>query len=495
MGFVLVATVFAITRWPLAWIDEDSTAAGFMVALFGAGLLLVILEDHVGVHKAAVMLMVSSAMWTYLAVGYGPAESAEGREELERKMKPGVYDVAQIILFVMPAMGVVEAIDHFDGFALVTRGIQKMSSGSPGILMPILCLLTFIFSAVIDNLTATILALKILRLTLSEDRLMRHIIGGLVVLAANAGGAWSPVGDVTTTMLWLSDKVTVPSLVCWLILPSLVAGVLPMSGLYWELRKEMRKRARAEEGSKARRMEEGDHSGALSEATQIAPVTCANVLVLVLGIGSIMFVPVMKMVTGLPPYMGMLAALGIVWFVTDTHAFHRLARPNREVGSAITLEDSGFSAPPHGSVIEALHKMDLTGLLFFAGVLLAVGALDAAGVLQMYAEWLVRICDKNPFAIATFLGVSSAVVDNVPLVQAAIRMFDHLPVNDPLWHLVALAAGTGGSILSIGSIAGVTLMTMEGVGYMWYVKKVSLWALLGFIGGIATYWLEYHLFV
>jgi Na+/H+ antiporter NhaD/arsenite permease-like protein len=139
--------------------------------------------------------------------------------------------------------------------------------------------------------------------------------------------------------------------------------------------------------------------------------------------------------------------------------------------------------------------MDLTGLLFFAGVLLAVGALDAAGVLQMYAEWLVRICDKNPFAIATFLGVSSAVVDNVPLVQASIRMFDHLPVNDPLWHLVALAAGTGGSILSIGSIAGVTLMTMEGVGYMWYVKKVSLWALLGFIGGIATYWLEYHLFV
>jgi Na+/H+ antiporter NhaD/arsenite permease-like protein len=490
MGFVLVVTVFAVTHWPWEWIDEDSTAAGFMVALFGAGLLLVILEDHVGVHKSAVMLMVSSAMWTYLAVGY------KGHEELESKMEPGVFNVAEIVLFVMPAMGVVESIDHFDGFALVTRGIQKVSNGRPGILMPMLCLMTFFFSAVIDNLTATILALKILSLMLpkDKDRVMRHIIGGLVVLAANAGGAWSPVGDVTTTMLWLHEKVTVPSLVCWLFLPSLVAGVLPMAGLFWELRKEMRQRTAAEEASKAQRMEEGDHSRAISQATQTAPVTCANVLVLLLGIGSILFVPVLKMVTGIPPYMGMLAALGIVWFVTDTHAFHRLARPNREVDSAITPEDAGFVAPPHGGVIEALHKMDLTGLLFFAGVLLAVSALNAAGVLQMYAEWLVRLCDNSPFAIATFLGVSSAVVDNVPLVQAAISMFDDLPVNHPLWHLVALAAGTGGSILSIGSIAGVTLMTMEGVGYIWYFKKVSLWATLGFIGGIGTYWLEYNCF-
>merc|ERR1711879_719342 len=184
-------------------------------------------------------------------------------------------------------------------------------------------------------------------------------------------------------------------------------------------------------------------------------------------------------------------------FVTDTHAFHSLAQKGKREAETedASPTDSQFAPPPPGSVIEALHKMDLTGILFFAGVLLAVSALDAASVLQRYAEFLVRACGNSPIWIFTFLGISSAVVDNVPLVQAAIDMFgDTYPQNDPLWHLVALAAGTGGSILSIGSIAGVTLMTMEGVGYLWYVKKVSLWAVVGFIGGIGTYWLEYEFF-
>jgi len=229
----------------------------------------------------------------------------------------------------------------------------------------------------------------------------------------------------------------------------------------------------------------------------------ANTLVLILGIGCILLVPVLKMATGLPPYMGMLAALGIVWFVTDTHTFHRLAHRVKHDKAEGTAQDSDvspagsqFTPPPPGSVVEALHKMDLTGLLFFAGVLLAVSALDAASCLKNYAEFLVWACGNSPVAISTVLGISSAVVDNVPLVQAAIDMFgDDVPTNDPLWHLVALAAGTGGSILSIGSIAGVTLMAMEGVGYLWYVRKVSMWAALGFGCGIAVYQLQRLMFV
>jgi Na+/H+ antiporter NhaD/arsenite permease-like protein len=479
----------------LEWLDDARTKSIFMVALFFAGLLLVILEDHVGVNKSAIMLIVAATMWTFLAVGFHPNGSQEGREGLEHAIEPGVYDVGSIILFVLPAMGVVESIDHFNGFALVTHVIQKTSSVyGKSSLMPILGLLTFFFSAVIDNLTATILALKILRLTVPDDRTLRHLIGGLVVIAANAGGAWSPVGDVTTTMLWLNGKVTVPSLVCWLILPSFVAGLLPMAGLYWEMRRHLREHEEAR-SDRTVAIEEG----ANHQKTTVAEVTLANKLVLCLGIGVILLVPVLKMATGVPPYMGMLAALGIVWLVTDTHAFHRLAHQGEGDGTVIESDvsrtDSNFAPPSPGSVVEALHKMDLTGLLFFAGILLAVSALHTAGVLELYAEFLVQACRNSSVAIATFLGVSSAVVDNVPLVQAAIHMFkDDVATNDPLWHLVALAAGTGGSMLSIGSISGVTLMAMEGVGYLWYVRKVSVWALVGFLSGIGVYQLQ-HLLV
>merc|ERR1740129_1103148 len=195
----------------------------------------------------------------------------------------------------------------------------------------------------------------------------------------------------------------------------------------------------------------------------------------------------------------MLLALGIIWFVTDSHTFKRLATPVAPLPETCSAGDGSPRTPQevHFSdegVIDALHKMDLTGLLFFAGVLLAVGALNTAGVLEDYAGFLVRFCRGSTVLITSLLGVSSAIVDNVPLVEAAINMFESDPVDDPLWQLVALAAGTGGSILSVGSIAGVTLMTMEGVGYLWYCRHVSLWAVIGFGCGIATYQMERLLF-
>jgi len=241
-------------------------------------------------------------------------------------------------------------------------------------------------------------------------------------------------------------------------------------------------------------------SQTVDESKQLPKVTWAKIVVLVLGVACIFMVPVLKIVTGLPPYLGMLLALGVIWFVTDTNTFKRLTH----FEDPRSMEKGDFETPhtpgntqylfSDEGVIEALHKMDLTGLLFFAGVLLCVGALNTAGVLHHYADFLMGICGKNSVAIATFLGVSSAVVDNVPLVEAAINMFDDVPLDDPLWQLIALAAGTGGSILSVGSIAGVTFMTMEGVGYIWYCRRISLWAIVGFTLGIATFQAERAIF-
>jgi len=506
--FFVVVFALALIGTPRPLFDEIETKANLMSALFLVGLVMVVLEDHVGVNKSAIMLMVSATMWTFLAVGFHPHESHENHEALKEKFDHGLKDVGAILLFLLPAMGVVESIDHFDGFDVVTRLILQVTGGRTEPLMPILCLITFFLSAIIDNLTATIVSLKLLRHVAGGDKHLRHAIGGLVVIAANAGGAWSPVGDVTTTMLWLADKISVSQTIIWLFLPSLVAGVSPMVGIWWELKRH----GRPNEAVERRRMEEdaadGENqssgtmrTGATEDSVKASPalpeITRAKALVLVLGIICIFMVPVLKMVVGLPPYLGMLLALGILWFVTDTAAFHSLARlPREDVdleadGMPQTSVSSHFSAPEPGSVVEALHKLDLTGLLFFAGVLLAVGALDTAGVLDTYAEMLVRLCGNSPVAIASLLGVSSAVVDNVPLVQASINMFGKTtPIDDPLWQLIALAAGTGGSILSVGSIAGVTLMTMEGVGYLWYCRRVSLWALLGVAGGIGTYQLE-----
>lgn len=483
IGVIAVFFTIALMQWPLQLVDDKHMQAVVMSTLFLAGLVLLVVEDHVNVNKAAIMLMVSTAMWIFLAVSYHPNSSREGREELEHELARGVKDVGSIILFLLPAMGVVESIDHFDGFAVVTHLIVKTIGKRKDMLMPVLCVLTFFLSAIIDNLTATIVSLKILRNVAGDDRHLRHTIGGLMVIAANAGGVWSPIGDVTTTMLWLQDKISVTNTLLWLFVPSLVAAVVPLLGLCWQTRRAAAREQLAERQSP---VEDQEHGGP-------AELTYAKVVVLCLGLACILMVPALKMATGLPPYMGMLLALGIIWFVTDTKTFRHLvhlpeACPEQEEGATPhTPVEPRFGDE---GVSEALHKMDLTGLLFFAGVLLVVGALNTAGVLRGYADLLIRICGNRPELICTLLGMSSAVVDNVPLVQAAITMFADTPIDDPLWQLVALAAGTGGSLLSVGSIAGVTFMTMEGVGYVWYCRRVSFWAATGFGLGLVTFQLE-----
>jgi len=465
LGALACVFLVALSPWPDETQFDNKTQGDVLAGLFAVGLVLVVLEDHVDVNKSAIMLLVSGTMWTFLAVTFN-------HEKLEKELNKGLIEVGGIILFLLPAMGVVESIDHFDGFAVVAACILKLIGSNKQLLMPILCFLCFFLSAIIDNMTATIVCLKILRRLAGDDRHWRHAIGGLVVIAANAGGAWSPVGDVTTTMLWIQHKISTVGTIVWLFFPSFVAGVLPMLGIWWQASR--------------------DGGNQSVEANTWHPVvTASKVLVLVLGICSIFCVPMLKMAVGLPPYVGMMIALGIMWFVTDTHWFGNLA--GRENSDA-DMDDTTPRTPamsqlmePSSGVVDALHKMDLTGLIFFAGVLLAVAALDTAGVLERYAASLIALCGNSRILISLFLGVFSAVVDNVPLVQAAIHMFPTTPHDDPLWQLVALAAGTGGSLLSVGSIAGVMLMTMEGVGYCWYLRKVSLWALVGFLLGLATY--------
>ncbi|CAK9079543.1 unnamed protein product [Durusdinium trenchii] len=455
-SLTLFATIFlfAFLGWPSRIIEDEGIHRNILAAMFLTGITLVALEDVVRLDKSAIMLILASVMWTYHAASKHPTKSHEGHEHLSNELGKGLVDVGSVILFLLPAMALVESVDHMGGFAGITNYLVKRTRDKPGRLMPMICFLAFFLSSLIDNLTATIVCVKILQRVVPHRQQWRHSCGGLVVVSANAGGAWSPIGDVTTTMLWIQHKVSTIGIVQWLFLPSFVAAVIPLFGIWWQASRDCNSQESEQKSEEA-----------------MLPTTRATSVVLGVGITCILAVPLVKMVTGLPPYLGMMMALGIFWLVTEIAGLH---------------EDG-----EHGKtgVPAALHKVDLSSLLFFIGVLMAVSTLESAGVLSRYALFMQRVCPE-PTKLAAILGVSSAVVDNVPLVQASIEMFEE-PMDAPLWQLVALAAGTGGSMLAVGSVAGVTLMGLEGVGFLWYTKKISLWALLGFGLALGTYQLTH----
>jgi Na+/H+ antiporter NhaD/arsenite permease-like protein len=503
IGGMLSCLLMAVFSWPSEMVYDQDIRNHTMSALFLLGLLTVAIEDIIGINKSAIVLLLAATLWTILAVGYNPLKSETGAHELHHGLNHGLQDVGSVLLFLLPAMGLVEAIDHFEGFQIVTISIQWAMAGKTDRLMPIILVLTFFLSSFIDNLTSTIVAIKILR-HISKDDEERKRLGGLVVIAANAGGAWSPIGDVTTTMLWIQGKITAPKTVAGLFLPSIVSGLLPLVGVYCAGCQRFRSRRKSDamqtdsqyrspqvqsqrstsncEGKdedleeQEFRLEEEplQFQCELGESLHDDGITQTKVLSLAIGLCLLLLVPVLKMWTGLPPYLGMLLALGLMWLISDLLRFDATPKDGK-----------------HHGVIAALYKVDLTGLLFFTGILLSVGALDSAGVLHAYATMLANSLGQSPVALCTLLGLSSAVVDNVPLVEASIDMFKEVETDDRLWQLIALAAGTGGSILSVGSIAGVTLMSMEEVGFLWYVKRISVWAFLGFISGIAMYELQY----
>lgn len=409
-----------------------------IIGIFFIGYSAIILEYNVKINKTATALLMAVGSWAFVFIGFQPTEATS----LSR-LNEYVGDVSQIIFFLLGAMTLVEVIDAHKGFKIITDLIQTKSKKK---MMWLIGLTTFFLSALLDNLTTTIVMISLLR-KLIDDPKDRMLLGAMVVIAANAGGAWTPIGDVTTTMLWINGQLTTTHVIKELFLPSLFSLIVSLSLLGIRFKGSFR--------SKQYEVSEGQEPGAK--------------LVFFTGVSALVFVPVFKMLTGLPPFMGMMIALGVLWLITDIyHQKH---------------EDRYHLRIPH-----VLTKIDTSGILFFLGILLSIHALEFIGLLKELAFFLNQYLENIPL-VATLIGITSAVVDNVPLVAASMGMYDlqTYPVNSPLWMMIAYAAGTGGSILIIGSAAGVAFMGMEKVDFMWYLKRVSLTALSGYLAGMALY--------
>jgi Na+/H+ antiporter NhaD/arsenite permease-like protein len=360
---------------------------------------------------------------------------------------------AEIIIFLLGAMTIVEIIDYFNGFYTIKNFIKTRSKKG---LLWIFGILAFILSAIIDNLTATIVLITILQKVI-HNRDTRLWFAGLIIICANAGGAWSPIGDVTTTMLWIGDKVTTLKLISYVLIPSIICFVLPV-GIATLL---------------------PAFQGEIDEVEEDLTVEThkRGGTMLYLGLSAIVFVPVFKTLTHLPPYVGMMLSLAVV--ATFAEIFSK-AKIN--ITSFDEESDAHQTASP---VHRSLSKIELPSILFFLGILLAVAALESLGLLFNFAEGLNETIPNTDIVVG-LLGIGSAVIDNVPLVAASMGMFS-MGTDDPVWHLIAYSAGTGGSMLIIGSAAGVVAMGMEKIDFFWYLKKIAWLAFVGFLGGFITF--------
>lgn len=412
-----------------------------IILVFAIGYLAIIFEHNLRVNKSASALLMAVLSWMVLfLIQPNPHAFAEKLGE-----------VSQIIFFLLGAMALVEVIDVHKGFKVITDLIQTSSKRK---LLWVIGFTTFFLSAVLDNLTTTIVMISLLR-KLIPDPKERLVPGALAVIAANAGGAWTPIGDVTTTMLWINGNITSFSVMKTLFLPSLVSFVVAMILVGWNLK--------------------GVYPRAVSLAheEQVEPGARA---VFFCGIAGFIFVPIFKALTGLPPFMGILLSLGALWLMTDLlHAPHETRQ--------------------HLRLPQILARIDTSGALFFLGILLCISALDVAGILNQLAHFLDSTIG-NLSVIATLIGLISAVIDNVPLVAAAMGMYDlqTYPTDSYLWQMIAYCAGTGGSILIIGSAAGVAYMGLEKVNFLWYFRKISLIALLSYLSGVIVLVLQQTLY-
>ncbi len=418
-----------------------------LVLIFVLGYVAITLEHTLKINKAAPALVSGVLCWTLYILGE-PDKAA-----VAHQLNEHISEIAGIIFFLLSAMVIVELIDAHDGFEIVT---QRISTTDKRRLLWILSIITFFLSAVLDNLTTTIVMVSLLRKIVAgrEDRLLYV---GMVVIAANAGGAWSPMGDVTTTMLWVGGQISALNIVKMLFLPSLVCLLVPVLVLHFRLRGQVQ----------TPRREPGDSRVVASARERNA--------VFSMGLAALLFVPVFKTVTHLPPFMGILLGLGAMWLLTE---FIHSGKDEYEKGSR--------------SVQHALQKIDTPSILFFLGILVAISALQSAGLLTALAGWLDRSVG-NIAAIGILIGFLSAVVDNVPLVAAAQGMYSlsTYPTDHFFWEFLAYCAGTGGSALIIGSAAGVAAMGMERIDFFWYLKRISLLAVLGYLAGAAVYLLQY----
>ncbi len=430
-----------------------------IIALFVLGYLAITLEHTLKVDKLIPALAMMALMWAIISLAHLPVFDVN--TEL-KELEPTHIDeillhhlgkTAEIIIFLLGAMTIVEIIDYFNGFFTIKNFIKTRSKKG---LLWIFGLLAFILSAIIDNLTATIVLITILQKVI-HDRETRLWFAGLIIICANAGGAWSPIGDVTTTMLWIGDKVTTVKLISYVLLPSLLCFVVPV-GIASLL---------------------PAFQGDLPEIQENEQIETHKhgATILYLGLSAIVFVPIFKTLTYLPPYIGMMLSLAVV--ATFAEIFSK-AKIN--ITSVDEESDAHQTASP---VHKSLSKIELPSILFFLGILLAVAALESLGLLFNFAEGLNQAIPNTDIVVG-LLGIGSAVIDNVPLVAASMGMFS-APTDDPVWHLIAYAAGSGGSMLIIGSAAGVVAMGMEKIDFFWYLKKIAWLAFAGFLAGFVAF--------
>jgi Na+/H+ antiporter NhaD/arsenite permease-like protein len=416
-----------------------------LVAIFVLGYLAIVLEHTLRLNKAAAALLTGVLCWTAYIAG---ADAHVVNDELAHHLG----ELSQILFFLLAAMAIVEVIDAHDGFEIITARVKTTNRRR---LLVTLSVLAFFLSAVLDNLTASIVMMSLVR-RLAKENEDRMYFGGVIIIAANAGGVWSPIGDVTTTMLWVGEQVTTLKLMLHLFIPAVVSVAVPLLWLALRLK-----------GDVARPDSPTD-----DEADAPRPTSrFERRLVLFAGMGLLLLVPVFKTITHLPPVMGILGALGLMWTLTEI--IHK--RKTDELRGPLTV--SG-----------ALQRVDAQSILFFLGILLAISALQSGGLLGAFSKWMDRTIG-NVDVITLLIGLSSSVVDNVPLVAAAQGMYSRstFPTDHQFWLFLAYCAGTGGSILIIGSAAGVAVMGMERISFGWYFRRLSLPALLGYAAGAVTY--------
>jgi Na+/H+ antiporter NhaD/arsenite permease-like protein len=414
-----------------------------LITIFVVGYLAITLEHPLRINKSASALLTGVLVWVAWIM-----MTHEAPETIVETLNHHLSGAAGILFFLLAAMTIVELIDAHDGFTIITSVIHTRSKSK---LLWIICGITFFLSAVLDNLTSTIVMVSLVRKIVNEkeDRMM---FAGMIVIAANAGGAWSPIGDVTTTMLWIGGQITTANIISTLFVPSLICLLVPLFIAARNMKGEVS--LLANQGEK------------VSVATQRE-----RNAVFFIGVGALLFVPVFKTITHLPPFMGILFGLGVLWAVVEF--IHRRKEDEKK---------------EYFSVSKALQRTDTPSVLFFLGILIAIGALESTHILSKMALWLNDTVG-NLSVIVTLIGVLSAIVDNVPLVAASMSMYDlaTYPPDHFLWEFIAYCAGTGGSLLIIGSAAGVAAMGMENISFIWYVKKISGYAFVGYLAGAGMY--------
>lgn len=417
---------------------EMSIFSLLMIGVFVLGYFAITIEHITKINKTSIALLMAIVCWVFQFIN-----QAESHENNLNYLSTHLADISQVIFFLLGALTIVEIINAHKGFHLISDMIQMRSKR---LLLWSIGFIAFFLSSVLDNLTTTIVMVTLLR-KLTDEGEDRLILGGAVVIAANAGGAWTPIGDVTTTMLWIGGQLSTFSVIKTLFIPSLICLIVSLLVLNFSLK------------------------GNFSNLNQMNKdkIEPMGSVVFWLGVSCLIFVPIFKITTGLPPFMGIIFGLGLMWLFTD-------------------VVHSRYDDRNHLFVPNIISRIDVSGVLFFLGILLTIDALHTAGLLDALAIWMNHKIG-NSHIIAIVIGLASAIVDNVPLVAAAMGMYDtsQYPMDSSFWNLVAYCAGTGGSILIIGSAAGVAFMGLERVQFFWYMRRIGFAALVGYFAGIGIF--------